>query len=224
MVLCSPYAAHQLRVKYKSCWAHCLLVPLTYCLCCSVFRVTLHNSIRNRLLWLPRLLRLLRFAALPFIVTLGEEDIWTSWFHNKSIWAFSAVVVDKIFYLVHCLCWPKSVAGSKQSRVKRNRVLVGTVASVKAGLALARHLALTRHRGIRACSSGKGANQQDVWNTESGSPDKMGGGSEMQTEQWKAEPHRIRFLIHELPRPSNLFCWGKVESPACHLCSGRGTH
>lgn len=39
-------------------------------------------------------------------------------------------------------------------------------------------------------------------------------------ELWKAEPHRIKFLIHAiydvLPSP-NLFCWGKVESPACTL-------
>lgn len=26
-----------------------------------------------------------------------------------------------------------------------------------------------------------------------------------------------------LPSPSNLFCCGKVESPVCHLGSGRGT-
>lgn len=92
----------------------------------------------------------------------------------------------------------------------RHRVLVSTVASGKAGLALAQRLAMTRYRGAGVCSSGKGANQQDVWNAESGSLDKMEAGSEMQSEQWKAESHRIRFLIQavydELPSPSNLFC------------------
>ncbi|XP_051969484.1 LOW QUALITY PROTEIN: uncharacterized protein LOC127634119 [Xyrauchen texanus] len=46
-------------------------------------------------------------------------------------------------------------------------------------------------------------------------------------ELWKAEPHRIKFLIQAvydvLPSPSNLHIWGKVESPACPLCSKRGT-
>ncbi len=47
------------------------------------------------------------------------------------------------------------------------------------------------------------------------------------TELWKAEPQRIKFLIQAvydaLPRPSNLPIWGKMESPACPLCSKRGT-
>lgn len=46
-------------------------------------------------------------------------------------------------------------------------------------------------------------------------------------ELWKAEPQRIKFLIQAvydvLPSPSNLHIWGKVESPACPLCSRRGT-
>lgn len=54
---------------------------------------------------------------------------------------------------------------------------------------------MIRHRGRGACSSGKGANQQDVWNAESGSLDKMGADSKMHSEQWKAEPHYKRFLI-----------------------------
>jgi len=37
----------------------------------------------------------------------------------------------------------------------------------------------------------------------------------------------LEFLIQAvydiLPSPSNLFCWGKVESPACPLCLKRGT-
>ncbi|XP_031418446.1 uncharacterized protein LOC105897391 [Clupea harengus] len=43
----------------------------------------------------------------------------------------------------------------------------------------------------------------------------------------KAEPHRIKFLIQAvydvLPSPSNLHIWGIAETPACPLCSKRGT-
>ncbi|KAK7919076.1 hypothetical protein WMY93_010360 [Mugilogobius chulae] len=46
-------------------------------------------------------------------------------------------------------------------------------------------------------------------------------------ELWKAEPHRIKFLIQAvydvLPSPSNLHNWGKIESPACVLCSKIGS-
>ena len=46
-------------------------------------------------------------------------------------------------------------------------------------------------------------------------------------ELWKAEPHRIKFLIQAvydvLPCPSNLHTWGLAETPACPLCSKRGT-
>ena len=46
-------------------------------------------------------------------------------------------------------------------------------------------------------------------------------------ELLKAEPHRIKFLIQEvydvLPSPSNLHTWGLAETPACPLCSKRGT-
>lgn len=46
-------------------------------------------------------------------------------------------------------------------------------------------------------------------------------------ELWKAEPQRIKFLIQAvydvLPSPSNLHTWGIAETPACPLCSKRGT-
>lgn len=46
-------------------------------------------------------------------------------------------------------------------------------------------------------------------------------------ELGRAEPYRIKVLIQSvydvLPGPSNLFCWGKVETPACPLCQGTGT-
>lgn len=44
---------------------------------------------------------------------------------------------------------------------------------------------------------------------------------------WKWSPQRIKFLIQGvydiLPSPANLFVWGKVETPACPLCSKTGT-
>ena len=43
--------------------------------------------------------------------------------------------------------------------------------------------------------------------------------------QWN--PQRIKFLIQGvndiLPSPSNLCIWGKIETPACPLCSKIGT-
>ncbi|XP_030004234.1 uncharacterized protein LOC115429122 [Sphaeramia orbicularis] len=46
-------------------------------------------------------------------------------------------------------------------------------------------------------------------------------------EIWKAEPHRIKFLIQAvydvLPSPSNLHSWGLAESPDCPMCSKKGT-
>lgn len=46
-------------------------------------------------------------------------------------------------------------------------------------------------------------------------------------EIWQWDPKRIKFLIQGvydvLPSPSNLFRWGKVETPACPLCSKAGT-
>lgn len=46
-------------------------------------------------------------------------------------------------------------------------------------------------------------------------------------ELQRVEPLRIKFLIHSvydfLPSPSNLFLWGKVETPSCAVRKGRGT-
>lgn len=43
----------------------------------------------------------------------------------------------------------------------------------------------------------------------------------------EASPYRIKFLIQAvyylLPSPSKCFCLGRLDSPACHLCLGRGT-
>lgn len=46
------------------------------------------------------------------------------------------------------------------------------------------------------------------------------------TELWRSEPHRIKFLIHDvndvLPSPSNLSPWGLAETPPCPLCQKAG--
>ena len=46
-------------------------------------------------------------------------------------------------------------------------------------------------------------------------------------ELWKTEPQQIKFLIQAiydvLPCPSNLHTWGIAQTPACPLCSKRGT-
>ena len=47
------------------------------------------------------------------------------------------------------------------------------------------------------------------------------------TDLWRAEPHRIKFLVQAvydvLPSPSNLHCWGLADTPACPLCQKKGT-
>ena len=46
-------------------------------------------------------------------------------------------------------------------------------------------------------------------------------------ELWKAESHSIKFLFQAvynlLPSPTNSHTWGLAETPACPLCSKRGT-
>ncbi|XP_067284127.1 uncharacterized protein [Pseudorasbora parva] len=68
-----------------------------------------------------------------------------------------------------------------------------------------------------------GMRQQGAWTRWENAVDRKVTWAEL----WKAEPHRLRFLIQAvydvLPSPSNLFSWGLVESPACTLCLRRGT-
>ncbi len=75
---------------------------------------------------------------------------------------------------------------------------------------------------IRSCRA-VGMKQQGAWTRWEKAIDRK----VTWTELWKAEPHRIKFLIMSvydvLLSPSNLHLWGKVESPACPLCSKRGT-
>jgi len=120
-----------------------------------------------------------------------------------------------------------------------HRTLVGTVARGRAGLgssttpccgkAKEKRRRTLLQEEVRAAveeeRSGRvfGMRQQGAWTRwEQAAERKV-----TWTELWKAEPQRIKFLIQAvydvLPSPSNLFCWGKVESPACALCQNRGT-
>ncbi|XP_061747756.1 uncharacterized protein LOC133545995, partial [Nerophis ophidion] len=121
----------------------------------------------------------------------------------------------------------------------RQKVLVGTVAQGRSGLGSRRTPRYDKAQGKekrslileevragveerRACQMA-GMRQQGAWTRwEQASERKV-----TWTELWKAEPHRIKFLIQAvydvLPSPSNLFTWGKVETPGCPLCQRRGT-
>ncbi|XP_061772124.1 uncharacterized protein LOC133562186 [Nerophis ophidion] len=121
----------------------------------------------------------------------------------------------------------------------RQKVLVGTVAQGRSGLGSRRTPRYDKAQGKekrslileevragveerRACQMA-GMRQQGAWpRWEQASERKV-----TWTELWKAEPHRIKFLIQAvydvLPSPSNLFTWGKVETPGCPLCQRRGT-
>lgn len=56
-----------------------------------------------------------------------------------------------------------------------------------------------------------GLRQQGAWTRWEEAMDSKISWSEL----WRAEPCRIKLLYDVLPSPLNLFCWGKVESPAC---------
>lgn len=121
----------------------------------------------------------------------------------------------------------------------RHRTLVGAVAQGRAGLGSKktprydkaqgkerRSLVLDEVRaGVeeRRASQMVGMRQQGAWTRWEHAVERK----ITWTELWKAEPHRIKFLIQAvydvLPSPSNLYIWGKVESPACPLCQRKGT-
>ncbi|XP_063056078.1 uncharacterized protein LOC134450153 [Engraulis encrasicolus] len=75
---------------------------------------------------------------------------------------------------------------------------------------------------MRSCRA-VGMRQQGAWTRWENALERKVTWNEI----WRAEPHRIKFLIQAvydvLPSPSNLQAWGLAESPACPLCSKRGT-
>lgn len=120
-----------------------------------------------------------------------------------------------------------------------HKELVGVVAIGRAGLGTTSTTQYSKARGkerrdfiqleVRAgieeqrASQWVGLRQQGAWTRWEEAMDRKISWAEL----WRAEPLRIRFLVQSvydvLPSPSNLFCWGKVETPACPLCQGRGS-
>ncbi|XP_062916611.1 uncharacterized protein LOC134352920 [Mobula hypostoma] len=75
---------------------------------------------------------------------------------------------------------------------------------------------------MRTCKA-VGMKQQGAWTRWENAVERKVTWADL----WKAESHRIQFLIQAvydvLPSPSNLHTWDKAESSACPLCSKRGT-
>ncbi|XP_031136520.1 uncharacterized protein LOC116036966, partial [Sander lucioperca] len=121
----------------------------------------------------------------------------------------------------------------------RHKEMVGSVAISRAGLGSTPTTHYNKLKGkerrdlvqkeVRAgveeqrASQMVGLRQQGAWTRWEDAMERKISWAEL----WRAEPYRIKFLIQSvydtLPIPSNLFCWGKAETPACTLCRGRGT-
>ncbi|KAL4008469.1 hypothetical protein ACER0C_002321 [Sarotherodon galilaeus] len=121
----------------------------------------------------------------------------------------------------------------------QQRVIVGAVAQGRAGLGSSRTPNYNKAQGkekrslileeVRAGVEEKRTSQvvqlrqQGAWTRWEQAVERKVTWNEL----WKAEPQRIKFLIRAvydvLPSPSNLFTWGKVETPGCLLCQKRGT-
>ncbi|XP_034552669.1 LOW QUALITY PROTEIN: uncharacterized protein LOC117822130 [Notolabrus celidotus] len=135
--------------------------------------------------------------------------------------------------------WKAAEAVDVAEAQLRHRVLVGTVARGRAGLGSSKTPRYNKAQGkdkrsliqeeVRAAVEDQrtsrmvGMRQQGAWTRWEQAVERKVSW----TKLWKAEPHRIKFLIQAvydvLPSPSNLFSWGMVESPACPLCLKRGT-
>ncbi|XP_063054019.1 uncharacterized protein LOC134448252 [Engraulis encrasicolus] len=120
----------------------------------------------------------------------------------------------------------------------RHRALVGVVTRGRAGLGsfptpqvnpsgkerrrLVQEEVRAAEEEIRSCKW-VGMRQQGAWTRWENALERK----VTWTDIWRAEPHRIKFLVQAvydvLPSPSNLHTWGLAESPACPLCSKRGT-
>nr|XP_014269084.2 uncharacterized protein LOC106676625 [Maylandia zebra] len=121
----------------------------------------------------------------------------------------------------------------------RQKTLMGVLATGGAGLGYIPKAQVSRAQGkerhqllqeeVRAgveeerVSRAVGLKRQGAWTRwESTLQRKVTWANIMQ-----ADFHRIRFLVQAvydtLPSPANLHLWGKSETPACPLCSGRGT-
>ena len=134
--------------------------------------------------------------------------------------------------------WRAEEAVQEADARLRHRSLVGVVTRGRAGLGSfptpqmntrgkeGRRLVQEEVRAAveetRTCKA-VGMKQQGAWTRWENAVERKVTWAEL----WKAEPHRIKFLIQAvydvLPSPSNLHIWGIAETPACPLCSKRGT-
>lgn len=134
--------------------------------------------------------------------------------------------------------WKAEEAFQEAEARLRHRSLVGVVTRSRAGLGSfpppalnpsgkeRRHLIQEEARAAveeTRTSKAVGLKQQGAWMRWENAVERKVTWAEI----WKAEPHRIKFLIQAvydvLPSPSNLHTWGLVDTPSCALCSKRGT-
>ncbi|XP_061905517.1 uncharacterized protein LOC133651562 [Entelurus aequoreus] len=134
--------------------------------------------------------------------------------------------------------WRAEEAVQEADARLRHRSLVGAVTRGRAGLGFfptpqlntrgkeGRRLVQDEVRAAveetRTCKA-VGMKQQGAWTRWDNAVERRVTWAEI----WKAEPQRIKFVIQAvydvLPSPSNLHTWGIAETPACPLCSKRGT-
>ncbi|XP_057679566.1 uncharacterized protein LOC130908003 [Corythoichthys intestinalis] len=121
----------------------------------------------------------------------------------------------------------------------RQKALVGTVATGRAGLGYIPKTQVSQARGkerqhllqeeVRAgleeerVGRALGLRQQGAWTRWEGTLQRKVTWSNIM----QADLHRVLFLVaavyDSLPSPANLHVWGKSETPSCSLCSGRGS-
>ena len=136
--------------------------------------------------------------------------------------------------------WSAQAAVQDAESRLRHKELVGVVAQGRAGLGMfpapprlreckgkekRRQIQEEVRAGVEEgrTSRAAGLRQQGAWTRWEHAIDRK----VTWTDLWQSEPHRISFLVRAvydvLPSPANLFTWGKVETPNCQLCSGKGT-
>ena len=135
--------------------------------------------------------------------------------------------------------WRAQEAVDQAEARLRHSVLVGTVAVGRAGLGNKprplynqvqgkERLQLVQDEDRSEAEEARtsqmvGMQQQGAWMRWEQALDRKITWSEL----WKAQPHQIKFMVQSvydvLPSPSNLFCWGLAETPACPLCQRRGS-
>ncbi len=125
--------------------------------------------------------------------------------------------------------WRASEAVDQAEARLRHSVLVGAVAAGRSGLGsiprpqYKKARGKERHQMVQEeicagveenrASRMVGMRQQGAWTRWEQAMDRNISWPDL----WKAEPHRIKFLIQSvydvLPSPTNLFSWGLTESP-----------